>query len=156
MIDRKQVRNIMKKFSLPLVLVFSLLAISGCRKDNSGPSDSDKGKIIVGKTWKMTAFTVDGKDEYSDFYEDCERDNTEEYFADGRLVIDEGATKCEEDDSQTMTQNWRISGNALVLFEEGVSIELECTILELTNTTLKYSLVSPFTEEKYLYTYTAQ
>lgn len=111
----------------------------------------------MGKRWKMTAYTEDGVNKMTETYDACELDNIEIYAAGGKYMMDEGATKCNDDDEQIQEGGkWEIKNDKLILSHEALDIQLQFTILELTTTTLKFSLRNPFGSELYVYTYTAQ
>ena len=146
----------MKNISFLFLALICLVSISSCRKD-SGEPDNQNEKMIVGKNWKLTAYTEDGDDVFFELYDACERDNIETFFADKTFKIDEGATKCDPSDPQTSASgNWSISGNKLTLSAPGLSLQFVTTIIALNSTTLKYSLINPFGGETLIFTYTAQ
>ncbi len=132
----------MKKFDLLVLFVISALCLNSCKKGIDGLSD--KSKIIVGKNWKMTAYTIDGVDSYTTLYPPCERDNLHLFTADGKFKVDEGATKCDANDPQVAeTGNWEIRDNKLTFSDSASSLQLQATIIELSEKTLKYSVISP-------------
>lgn len=143
----------MKKINL-LVLIMSALAVfSGCKKDST---EVDKASLITGKSWKLTAYTEGGKDELHSTYDDCELDDIATYFAGGKLVMNQGTIKCNNNDPQTEDLKWSIDGDKLTISQEGYALKIEATIAELSAKTLKYSLKNPFGSETFVYTYTAQ
>jgi hypothetical protein len=144
----------MKKLSL-LIVIACFLTFSGCKKDKDEVKVAGKdGRIdmLVGKNWKLTAYTENGADALQTTFAACERDNIDTYLADGSYKEDEGPTKCNQDDSQIVrTAKWRLDGSKLIVSQEDLSIEY--TIITLNSTTLKYQ-VRAFGVD-YIYTYTA-
>lgn len=145
----------MKTLRLICAFFLPFILISACKKIPVIPEN--KTKALMGKRWKMTAYTEDGVNKMTETYDACELDNIEIYAAGGKYMMDEGATKCNDDDEQIQEGGkWEIKNDKLILSHEALDIQLQFTILELTTTTLKFSLRNPFGSELYVYTYTAQ
>lgn len=142
----------MKKINFLVLVLVALAVFIGCKKDSKDP---DNATLIVGKSWKLTAYTEDGKDELHSTYEDCELDNTQTYFTGGKLTMDEGAVKC-EGNPQTENFKWVIDGDKLTISQDGYALQLAATILELSDKTLKFSYKNPFGTETIVETYSAQ
>ncbi len=143
----------MKILSL-LMVIACFFTFSGCKKGKNKVEGKDgRIDILVGKNWKLTAYTENGADELQTTFANCERDNIDKYLADGTYNEDEGQTKCNQDDSQIVrTAKWRLDGSKLILSQEDLSTEY--TIINLNSTTLKYQ-VRAF-GVNYIYTYAAQ
>ncbi len=128
----------MRKLTL-LFLAFSMAAlISSCKKDddntpaptnNSGGNNLTKTEMLTAKKWKITALTVGGQDFFT-LFDDCDKDDTHEFKTDGTYINDEGATKCDPSDPQTIsTSNWKfIDNETKIEFDGEVG-----TIKELTS-----------------------
>ncbi len=99
----KQSRIVLGLFAL--VIAFS---ISSCKDDDVTPS---KTEILTSKSaWKITGSTSNGVDDFST-WSDCNKDDLLKFSKDGKLTVDEGSTKCDQDDDQTVTGTW--------VFQEG-------------------------------------
>ena len=138
---------------LASLLCLSVLFFAGCKKDDKTDNKAD---LLTAKSWKMTAYTEGGEDMLHDLYEECEIDNIETYVKGGVLRIDEGATKCYDEDPQVTEASWTLNGDNLVITSEELLLGINVTIIELNETTLKYSAKHPFTGQTMVYTYTAQ
>ncbi len=125
------------------IILFSFAAIallSSCKKDEAA---ADNTALITTGKWKLTAETTAGVNTFSS-YDACEKDNTQAFATDGKMTIDEGATKCDPTDPQTTVITWAFSGTEkkkIILTESGVAITFD--IVELTATTLKWSYTDP-------------
>lgn len=93
------------------------LGFSGCEKDNGPPSQSE---LIVGKNWKIkTYFVSQNNSPAFDVYAtpnvtECTKDDIYKFTSDGKYIIDEGATKCSQLDSQIYEEGtWVIADNKL-------------------------------------------
>lgn len=135
-----------------MLLTICLFGITNCKKDSKNP---DKATVIVGKHWKLTAYTEDGVDKLHSTYEACELDNTHTYFSGGKLTMDEGAIKC-SGSPQTEEFKWAIDGDKLTISQDGFALQLAATILDLSDNTLKFSYKNPFGTEIVVETYSPQ
>lgn len=145
----------MKKLSL-FTLLITLIFISCSKDDDASNEESSTNKdLIIGK-WNVTAITDIPND-------DCELLSTLEIKADGTYEEQTyggfaGGVNCTPDDLDKGT--WKLSGNILTLtldkLGNAISLTTDNTILELTETTLKYEF--EYTEEgqtfKEAWTYT--
>ena len=124
-----------------LVLLFTfLMAFSGCEKDNDPPSKAD---LIVGKNWLVTnnfysennGFAIDLYT--TPFVGACSKDDIYKFSGDGKYMIDEGPSKCDQGHSQIYQEGtWTIS-NDVFSWKYAVSgghFTETYTIEELTST----------------------
>lgn len=134
----------MKKsnFIYLFVLLAGMVCLDACKKKED-PKPLPRKELLTstsGKKWKITsATTTSGFDAFSS-REACERDNLYVFYTDNKLVVDEGATKCNSSDPQTVTGTWSLSADekTLTLSVGGWSIlNGDFPIVEMTNTTLK-------------------
>ena len=100
-----------------LVILVMMLVFSGCKKDNDPPS---KSELIVGKNWKIKTYFVSENNGVSyDVFagpnvSQCTKDDIYKFSSDGKYMIDEGVTKCSQQDSQIYEEGtWIISDNIL-------------------------------------------
>lgn len=125
---------------------------AACNKkdDNkdTNPSVTTKTKTdyLTGGKWQQTAAvmseTVGGQTTDFDMYAqygDCVKDDFTTFSKDGKMVFDEGATKCDPTDDQTTEGTWKFIDNEtkLVTTEDGRSDT--ATIKELTESVVKIS-----------------
>jgi hypothetical protein len=111
----------MKKF-FTLALLGGLLlgGFSSCKKDNNEPNPGTGGGTpsFVGKNWVVQSILLDpaidldgdGKPD-SDmvpFLDDCNRDDSVVFQADGKMMEDHGAVLCDDDNNVKLkhTHNW--------------------------------------------------
>lgn len=134
----------MKSLRILAVVAVALLAFSSCEEDEK---PQNKTSILTSKNWKMTGQTVNPgfpigngaviTDFYEQFYEDCDKDNTMKFNENGSYSEDEGATKCNSEDPQTIPGSWAFNTDETIISITEDSETISFTILELTNTTLK-------------------
>jgi hypothetical protein len=98
-----------------------------CKKDDKTKT---KAELLANGSWHVTAYTVDppidwdgdGTDE-SDVYpviEPCIKDDHTTFFADGTGELNEGATKCNQNDPQTVPLTWDLDQTETHLTVQGV------------------------------------
>lgn len=144
-------------YTLAMVFASVLMFSSSCKKDDDDPTNTDK---ITGKSFVMTAWTIDPPISYQgvsisdlyDFLPDCSKDDITIFNADGTMVGDEGAIKCDAGDPQTETGTWLFLDNETqlsVTFDNDTDV---MDIVELTESTLK--LAYEETDEGVTYTNT--
>jgi hypothetical protein len=133
----------MKKFNLQfffLALAFVTL-FSACNKDDDETPIS-KEDLLTNKKWRTTAFTIDpaifGISDLYAQYEDCDKDDFMEFKKGGQLVRDEGASRCDSSDPQTLTGTWIFNGDQTKITVNDPNLgTYTADILELTDNTLK-------------------
>ncbi|RNI23637.1 lipocalin-like domain-containing protein [Rufibacter latericius] len=138
----------MKNYPLLLLLFCSTLFFSACSSDDDGTPSQDE--MLQNKRWQITALDastpIGNLDLYEDF-EDCQKDNFVEFKANGVLVVDEGATKCDSSNPQQTPGTWSLNGNVLTISGIGDAFGLPDDDLEITVTSLTNSrLDGEFTE----------
>jgi hypothetical protein len=143
----------MRKITFIFTMILTVLFISGCKKEEN--KIDERIALLTAKNWKMTAFTIDGVNSLNEYYDECEIDNIEAFESNGNYIVHEGATKCFEDDNDIYEEGkWELKGNEITLSLTGSSLALKCTLLEISSTTLKYSLINPFDQSVFVITYT--
>jgi len=148
----------MKRRHLLIVLISAVICISGCKKIPVIPEN--KAKAIIGKKWKLTGYTENNVDKLTENYAPCELDNIDIYMPDGSYIIDEGLTKCNDDDEQLQEgSKWTIKGNKLILSYENddydMEIEAQFEILEVSAKTLVLAIPNFDGPGKFVFTFTA-
>ncbi len=133
----------MKNFNLPILfiaLAFVTL-FSSCDNDKDEVAVS-KEDLLTGKRWKTTAFTIDPAlfgftDLYAQF-EDCDKDDYMEFKKGGQLIKDEGSTRCDSNDPQTILGTWVFNGDQDKITVSDPDLgTYSVEIIELTSTTLR-------------------
>ncbi|MCO6495135.1 MAG: hypothetical protein J5I91_05580 [Bacteroidetes bacterium] len=114
----------MKKITLPLILIsaftISTFYLTSCKKDKKEeekketPKPPTNEELVMANTWKITKFMSQGIDVWNNnvfpIFESCQKDNTYQFQKDNLLLIDEGETKCDSADAQTMEGAWYMVG----------------------------------------------
>lgn len=106
----------MKRY-IPL-LVGCLTIIYSCKKD----SGKSRTELITSAAWKYDNAAVDANmDGVADspvppgYLEDCDLDNTVLLNTDGSGVVDEGGTRCDPANPQTINITWAFKDNEKVI-----------------------------------------
>lgn len=135
---------------LPLVLVVCLLiTFSSCNNnDNETPEPEPTTEELLMGSWLTTKVEVRTNGvttDFTDILEPCDADDLMIFEEDEVFKFDEGAMKCYPEDPQTTTGSWRLTSNEkkLTIIEDG--FEQEFTIIRISNTELKMSIVEDFT-----------
>jgi len=131
----------MKNHLMKLTLLLLVPALFfGCKKSKND-TPKTKTDLITQASWKFDNATVGGFD-VSSFLQTCQKDNTITLAANGSGVVDEGATKCNASDPQTVNFSWNFASNetvlhvSTILFTGGSS---DFNIVTLTETQLVVS-----------------
>lgn len=161
-------KNSIKSIGLSFAMFFSLVSCMSmltvsCKKDSPAPAPT-KTQLLTGKNWKVTALTVDPARPYTafgpdvtDWYsqmESCQQDNLYKFNTDGTAIKDEGPTKCDVDDPQTISGTWVFNTDQTIVTETFNSVSISYTIVELTSTKLKATYVDASGGTNYTYTIT--
>ena len=115
-----------------LVFAIAALAFAGCKKedDDDSPSKSKKEMLTSG-SWITTDVLLNGTSIWS-MGDDCSKDDYYTLKTDGTGTLDEGPTKCDAADPQTMAVTWALSSDETKLTLDG---EVS-TLAELTNSSM--------------------
>ena len=102
----------MNKLILATVLCFATLFFTNCNKnDNPPPSNTDH---ITRSPWKFDKAMSGGAD-ISGFVNACYKDNIITFLANGNGTLDEGTTKCNSSDPQSVNFTWNFTNNGTTL-----------------------------------------
>jgi len=128
----------MKKELLPFILI-PIFLLTNCKKDNSSLSD-----ILISKSWKRALNDNNPSTNPSDnviYYvvQNCEKDDTFKFNSDGKLALNRNTDKCDESETQNVTQTYTINRTKKELVIEGTKY----TLAEETNSQIKYYTVIP-------------
>jgi hypothetical protein len=130
-----------------LAAIALLLTLAACKKEETiiAPTPTvDPQALLTSGAWKKTGEVIAGVDIFKN-NQACELDNTFAYSADGKLIMDEGATKCDPTDIQTETGSWAFVGadKKKLIITQGL-IAITTDIIEINATTMKWSFTNPF------------
>ena len=131
------------QFSALFLVANSLTIFISCNKDNDEPRGKTKTELLTAGNWILTAAIINPAYDYyvnvnpvTDIFailEPCEKDDFETYKTNGTWEYNEGLTKCDPSSPQIFSEPWSFTANETKLFVGPV----ECTILDLTETSLK-------------------
>ncbi|HEX7844145.1 MAG TPA: lipocalin family protein [Chitinophagaceae bacterium] len=94
-----------------LLVVFATVTLfSSCGKD--GGDSPSKNELIVRSSWKFDK-AMYGVLDVSSAVDDCLKDNIITFVTGGTGTMDEGLTKCNTGDPQTVNFTWSINDNTL-------------------------------------------
>lgn len=121
------------KLILALALVLTITLISSCSKDDD-PILS-RLELLTQKPWKLKSSTIVGigtspPESYS-------ADDIHTFNTDGTYVFDEGPTKEDSSDPQTVNGKWEFAEAETIIKLSYGGLTLNQEIVELTSTTLK-------------------
>ncbi len=136
----------MKALSL-FAFLFALLVLGGCQKDDSsGSTPKTKTELITSSAWKYNDAKIDTDNNGTGdqpipagFVEACQLDNTITFTSNGSGSIDEGPTKCDDADPQSLPFTWSFTSNeTMINFSSAVfaGIGGDFKIVSLTETEL--------------------
>jgi len=112
----------MKKLllSISLTLLIGSVVFVACSKDDNGNTKT-KSELMAQSTWKFKAATANGTDisNQNPPFQACNKDNILTFVttanAAGTGVMDEGATKCNAGDPQTVPFTWSLLNSETTL-----------------------------------------
>lgn len=129
-----------------LVILVAILHISCSKEDNPPPAAKTKTELITTGTWKFEKAEAAILGDISGSLEACNKDNTIAFTSTsnnkGTGIADEGGTKCNAANPQTVAFNWTLENNETKLVSDkplfpGGSGEF--TIVSLTESNLVVS-----------------
>lgn len=105
-----------------LALLSTLSILSSCQKEDDETPAKTKSELIVSSSWKYNDAKIDidnnGTGDQSlpaGFVETCQTDNAIIFATNGTGNVDEGATKCDAADPQTIPFTWSFTGNETMI-----------------------------------------
>lgn len=143
-----------------------VLTLSSCKDDDDKTPAKTPREYLIAGYWKTTAQVIDpgvnlGGTVITDFFTltpDCTKDDLVRFNADGTITEDEGPTKCDDDDPQTVTEGtWVLSAdNTYITINDPDEGPMIFQILELNDNTFKgnYTFVTDFGTGLQTYTVT--
>ncbi len=142
----------MRTLKLFLISIF-LIGISSCKKESSNSENTFE--LLTSGSWKVIEQSWNPNNTgWSDIYSSiptCLKDNTITYRSDLTLLDDEGPTKCNISDQQTITGTWSLYSNNTKYSVNWNGKTIEYEILELTTQTLKvyFKTINPTDGREY-------
>ena len=133
------------------LLILSIIAVAffSCKKDDSDPpATTTKTTILAEQSWKFNNAGLDpNKDgtidtDVSGFVNACLKDNTVSFATNGSGTSDEGATKCNSADPQSIPFTWNFASNETLININGNAVAGkggQYKIISLTNTAFSLS-----------------
>jgi Lipocalin-like domain len=105
-----------KIFYSAISIFFIGVFIIACKKNSDYNNNTPKTKteLISASVWKFDNAKVSGVD-ISGFLDDCDKDNTVTFVSNGSGTADEGPTKCNSADPQTVSFTWTFENNETTL-----------------------------------------
>ena len=123
-----------RNFTLLAFSVFAFPLFFACSKKDNKPAKT-KTDLLVQLNWKYdnSGFDTDknGTIDQNDPQDACITDNIYTFHSDGTGVADEGATKCDPNDPQTVSFTWELKTNDTILNAGDLSDNTDATILSL-------------------------
>jgi hypothetical protein len=96
--------------TIPTLALVSLLFV-GCKKSTHVKTNTE---LLTQKTWKFSSATVNGVDASSNL-QACQKDNIYTFVSAGTGNVDEGPSKCNSGDPQTIAFTWNFTTNETIL-----------------------------------------
>ena len=133
------------------LLILSIIAVAffSCKKDDSDPpATTTKTTILAEQSWKFNNAGLDpNKDgtidtDVSGFVNACLKDNTVSFATNGSGTSDEGATKCNSADPQSIPFTWNFASNETLININGNAVAGkggQYKIISLSNTAFSLS-----------------
>jgi len=150
-------------------LIFSsMIIVTSCKKDKKDPDPEPtpapapvpetNTQKLTGKNFKLTALTVNPAffgitDIYAQM-SDCDKDDIYRFEVGGVYKEDEGGTKCNSNDPQTVTGTWTWNTNETVLTTITGTDNIANTIVINDGTTLKTTVTENDGTTNYVFTST--
>jgi hypothetical protein len=126
-----------------LITAVSAFCFLSCKKNDSSSPPITKKDILTTGSWKLTAAVSDengdGTYEINDYkeFEACFTDNVYTFKTDNTVVLDEGGSKCDDSDPQSITSTWQLVNN-----DTNIVIDVDTYLIqELSNSKLIVKLV---------------
>jgi hypothetical protein len=110
-----------------LLVALAAFIFAACKdnEDDDAPSTSTKTKteLITTGSWYVHDIIIDDTSFFS-LFENCEKDDYQTFKTDGKMVTDEGPTKCDPTDPQTDSVDWKFYSNETMIIIDGDTASL--------------------------------
>jgi hypothetical protein len=117
-----------------LLLSCTLLLVTfACKKEETQEETKSKQEYLTTGTWRLVGFTINpgiviGGTNVTDFYSGlpaCEKDDFQQFFANGSAVTDEGPSKCDPSNAQLDTFAWEFNPTqSQIIFDKNEPYEI--------------------------------
>jgi len=147
----------MKRLPLLTLAAAVLLIAPACKKDQTAPQPTTPTteQQLADKTWAMTSATPSPSLQTTNgttvtdvfpYVPSCTQDDTQQFVSGGVFKADEGATKCDGADPQTVTGTWTsaTSGASTTLTVVISGTTLHFKVLSVSDTSLQLSTQDDF------------
>ncbi|RAW02245.1 lipocalin-like domain-containing protein [Pseudochryseolinea flava] len=125
--------------TISVMLLTLAVVLASCKNDDPAPS---KRPFLVGKTWIVVQYALNGEDQTED-RDECEFDNTTAFFNDGTYREDIGDIACEESENN-VEGTWSFKANETIIsFRPANENASDWKIEELSDDFLKISQYVP-------------
>jgi hypothetical protein len=125
----------MKKFVVATCALMVVFSFGACKKSSSNKTRTE---LLTSASWRQTGaeYKTGGGAWVNSFasIDDCVKDDIITFRADGTVVLDEGATKCDPSDPQVSSGMWAFQNDETVLT---TSVGIAANIEVLNETTLQ-------------------
>ena len=136
-----------------LCLILLVIAVfTGCSKDDSTDGEPTRKQLLTTVAWKYVNAGIDANGDGTidtalpdGTLKDCDKDNTYIFQPDGTGTMNEGATKCDPLNPQTVPFQYSTNPDVTVInFPDtvinGISGDVNVLLLNATNLTLQKSV----------------
>ena len=139
-------------YSKVCLILLGIAIFASCSKDDSTDSEPTKKELLTESAWKFNNAGIDANGDGTidtalpaGTIEDCDKDNTYTFLPDGTGTMDEGATKCDPLNPQTLPFNYSVNSDVTVMnFPDtvinGISGDVNILLLNATNLKLQKSV----------------
>jgi hypothetical protein len=134
---------------LSILALFSIMLFGSCQKDEGGTTPKTKQELISSSAWKYNDAKIDSDNNGTGdvalpagLVEPCQTDNTLVFTSNGTGTLDEGPTKCDAGDPQSVPFTWSFGSNETVINFSSVvfaGVGGDFKIISLTETELVLS-----------------
>jgi len=141
----------MKSISLTLLLLIIFVSFSGCSKKND--NTPNKNTLLTSSTWKFSTAGIDANNDGvmettlpAGTLQSCDTDNTLLFKSDNTGIVDEGPTKCNQANPQSLQFGWTLINNGeSINFTTAIfaGINGDAKLVELTSSKLTMSKLIP-------------
>ncbi len=130
--------------------------IQSCREEDDEKKKTKEELLCSSQCWRPVSrivdTTKDGVDNGTEQIANCDLDNCETFNTNGTGYINFGPQICGGEQSTSTTWSWTNSSQNAINYQQGNGIIWQYEILELTETTFRYSMVMDFTSTGGTYT----
>ena len=135
----------MKRITFLALAVAASSAFVGCSSDSKSedPTPKTNSELLMAKSWSVTGQTETvgstTTDVFAGNFDACELDDTFKFLAGNILTFDQGADKCDPNETRSVSGNWVLTENDTKLTFVVLFFGQEAKIEELTETKLVLS-----------------